>query len=250
MSGGFRASRPSGPPRAFPVPGTSNGDRTYTVVRILRGILTEQAKPPYDMPNPPSHSLTPDEERSLVDRARSGDQDAMGALYDAYSDRLYRYCLTRVGDETEAEDLAEDVFLKVLGAIDRFEWRPGEAGQRIPFGAWLFRIARNEISSYHRRAASRPQSTELPEVLHDTQRGPAELAETKLTIEEVFRAVRELPDAQREVILLRFASGLTVAETAAALGKKVPNVKVLQHKGVQRLRAIFVASETPRASGR
>ncbi|MYD64764.1 MAG: sigma-70 family RNA polymerase sigma factor [Chloroflexi bacterium] len=206
------------------------------------------------MPNPPSHSLTPDEERSLVDRARSGDQDAMGALYDAYSDRLYRYCLTRVGDETEAEDLAEDVFLKVLGAIDRFEWRPGEGGQRIPFGAWLFRIARNEIASYRRRAASRPRTAELPadlpEVLHDTRRGPAELAETKLTIEEVFRAVRELPDAQREVILLRFASGLTVAETAAALGKKVPNVKVLQHKGVQRLRAIFVASETPRASGR
>ena len=232
----------------MPPSGTSQAGRTYTVVRIQRGIRAERAEAaPDDMPNPPSHSLKPDEERSLVDRARSGDQDAMGALYDAYSDRLYRYCLTRVGDETDAEDLAEDVFLKVLGAIDRFEWRPGEAGQRIPFGAWLFRIARNEVASYRRRAASRPQSTELPEVLRDTQRGPAELAETKLTIEEVFRAVRELPDAQREVILLRFASGLTVKETAAALGKKEPNVKVLQHKGVQRLRAIFATSETQRA---
>ncbi len=82
------------------------------------------------------------------------------------------------------------------------------------------------------------------------QRGPAELAETRLTIEEVFAAVRELPDAQREVILLRFASGLTVAETAAALGKKQPNVKVLQHKGVQRLRALFATSEAQRTSGR
>ena len=204
-----------------------------------------------DMPNLPSHSLTPDEERSLVDRARSGDQDALGALYDAYSDRLYRYCLTRVGDETEAEDLAEDVFLKVLGAIERFEWRPGEAGQRIPFGAWLFRIARNEVASFQRRAASRPQLAELPDNLHDTSRGPAELAETKLTIEEVFRAVRELPDAQREVILLRFASGLSVAETAAALGKKEPNVKVLQHKGVKSLRARFTTStESQQTSGR
>ncbi len=202
------------------------------------------------MPNPPSNGLTPDEERSLVDRARSGEQDALGALYDAYSERLYRYCLTRVGDETDAEDLAEDIFLKVLGAIERFEWRPGEGGQRIPFGAWLFRIARNEVASYQRRQATRPHSAELPESLHDTRRGPAELAETKLTIEEVFQAVRELPDAQREVILLRFSSGLTVAETAAALGKKVPNVKVLQHKGVQRLRAIFATTETQRAGGR
>ena len=191
------------------------------------------------MPNPPSRELTPDEERSLVDRARGGDQEALGALYDAYADRLYRYCLTRVGDETEAEDLAEDVFLKVLGAIGRFEWRPGEDGRRIPFGAWLFRIARNEVASFQRRAASRPQRTELPDNLHDTSRGPQELAETKLTIEEVFRAVRELPDAQREVILLRFASGLSVAETAEALGKKVPNVKVLQHKGVKSLRALL-----------
>ena len=63
--------------------------------------------------------------------------------------------------------------------------------------------------------------------------------------------MRELPDAQREVILLRFASGLSVAETAAALGKKEPNVKVLQHKGVKSLRALFTTStESQQTSGR
>ena len=118
-------------------------------------------------------------------------------------------------------------------------------GQRIPFGAWLFRIARNEVASFQRRAAARPAPAELSEHLRDQRRGPQELAETKLAIEEVFEAVREFPDAQREVILLRFASGLTVAETAAALGKNVPNVKVLQHKGVRRLRTLLA---TPRES--
>ena len=206
------------------------------------------------MSTPPLFGLSPEEERSLVDRAKAGENEALGRLYDAYVARLYRYCLTRVGDETEAEDLTEEIFLKVLGAIDRFEWRPGAEGQRIPFGAWIFRIARNEVASFQRRTAARPRRAEFSDLvaerLRDEGRGPQELAETKLTIEEVFRAVRQLPEAQRDVILLRFASGLSVKETAESLGKNVPNVKVLQHKGVQRLREVLTASPETREARR
>jgi RNA polymerase sigma-70 factor (ECF subfamily) len=154
-----------------------------------------------------------------------------------------------VGNETDAEDLAEDIFLKVMGAIEGFQWQPTD-GQResapIPFGAWLFRIAHNHVVSFHRRAATRAPTSELSEEIRDHHRGPAELTETKLTVQEVFVAVRELPEAQREVILLRFASGLSVAETAAALGKHETNVKVLQHKGVQRLKRILGDPATAR----
>lgn len=200
-----------------------------------------------------SDGLSPQLERSLVDRARRGDQEALGLLYDAYLPRLYRYCLNRVGNETDAEDLAEEIFLKVLSAIGGFQWQPaaradgpdarvdgrGDQDERIPFGAWLFRIAHNHVVSFHRRAATRGPVSELSETLRDHQRGPEELTETKITVEEVFVAVRELPEAQREVILLRFASGLSVAETAKALGKNETNVKVLQHKGVQRLKRML-----------
>lgn len=196
---------------------------------------------------PTEARLSPDVERSLVDRARTGEQQAMGLLYDAYLPRLYRYCLNRVGDETDAEDLAEEVFVKVLGAIGDFEWRPAAAGQRIPFGAWLFRIARNHVASFHRSRAARGTTAELSETIRDERRGPQEIVETTMTIQEVFAAVRELPDAQREVVLLRFASGLSVAETAEVLGKQQPNVKVLQHKGVKRLKQMLV--EAPEATG-
>ena len=145
-------------------------------------------------------------------------------------------------------DLAEDIFLKVLGAIERFEWRPAADGQSIPFWAWLFRIARNEVASFQRRSAARPAPAELSEQIRDLRRGPQELTETKLTIEEVFRAVRELPGAQREVIVLRFASGLSVVETAEALDKQVTNVKVLQHKGVKRLREMLRKAAEPGAA--
>jgi RNA polymerase sigma-70 factor (ECF subfamily) len=220
-------------------------------------------------PQPPSAStgLDPAAERVLVDRARRGEQEALGQLYDAYLPRLYRYCLSRVGNETDAEDLAEEIFLKVLGAIDGFQWQPagrpasegaapgeegtdGDTDARVPFAAWLFRIAHNHVVSFHRRAATRGPVAELSEqlsdTLHDGARGPAELAETRLTIEEVFSAVRLLPDAQREVILLRFASGLSIAETAEILGKQLTNVKVLQHKGVQKLKLMLLG---PGATG-
>ena len=182
-----------------------------------------------------------DAERALVERAAAGEREAMGLLYDGYLPRLYRYCLARVGNQPDAEDLAEEIFVKVLGAIGGFEWRPLGESARSPFGAWLFRIAHNHVVSFHRRA--RPPAAELTDAIRDERRGPLELAETKLTIEEVFEAVRQLSDAQRDVIVLRFASGLSVAETAELLGKQQTNVKVLQHKGVQRLKRLLLAPQ-------
>lgn len=185
-----------------------------------------------------------------MEGAQRGDPQAFAGLYDAYLPRLYRYCLARVGNAADAEDLAEDIFLKVMGAIDGFRWRGAdgadgqrsEAGQQIPFGAWLFRIAHNHVISHHRRTAARGMAAELTEDLADQRRGPQEQVEAKIAIEEVFAAVQRLPDAQREVVLLRFASGFSVAETAAVLGKQEGNVKVLQHKGVKRLKEFLLGA--------
>jgi RNA polymerase sigma-70 factor (ECF subfamily) len=183
-------------------------------------------------------------ERTLVERAGRGDQQAIGRLYDVYVAPLYRFCLARVGNETDAEDLTEEIFLKVMRAVGGFEWRPlplGEGGEeRSPFRAWIFRIARNHVVSHYRRTASRPTAGEVPEWIQDESRGPAEMAELAMTVDEVFLAVEQLPQAQREVILLRFGSGLSVAETAEALDKNQTNVKVLQHKGIKKLKEILV----------
>jgi RNA polymerase sigma-70 factor (ECF subfamily) len=187
-----------------------------------------------------SYSQAVADEREYVRRCVDGDQEAAGLLYDGYVARLYRYCLARVSNEADAEDLAEEIFLKALGAIDRFEWRDLGASDRSPFGAWLFRIARNHVASHHRSTAARGPMSEIPEWIPDGQRGPADLAETQVTIEEVFRLVDQLPEAQREVIRLRFGAGLNIAETAEALDKRQGNVKVLQHKAVKRLRSMLM----------
>ena len=189
-------------------------------------------------------------ERQWVEQGARGEPDAVGSLYDTYITRLYRFCLARVGNESDAEDLAEEIFLKALDALDRFEWRPLGSGDRSPFAAWLFRIARNHVASFHRRAGARGRTAEIPEGLPDNRRGPAELAETQLAIDEVFALVSQLPNAQREVIELRFGAGLNVAETAEALGKQQANVKVLQHKGVRRLRDLLAEQEATAVASR
>lgn len=196
-------------------------------------VIEEHSRPsgePTTVDEPPT-------ERELVDRARTGDRRALGAIYDRYVTTIYRYVLARIGNPSEAEDITEEVFLRVIEHIGRFEWRAD-----VPFAAWLVRIASNQVISHHRRRGSRQTdvSTEDYDV-EDSRPGPEPQVEHLLTMREVNEACRRLPSSQQQVIALRFGSGLSVRETAEALGKTENNVKVLQHKAVARLQKLLGA---------
>ncbi|MCB0212312.1 MAG: hypothetical protein KDJ52_23425, partial [Anaerolineae bacterium] len=79
------------------------------------------------------------QEAQLIKRAKSGDTDAFAGLYDIYIDDVYRFILHRVGNKQTAEDLSSQVFLKAWDNLGRYKM------QGLPFGAWLFRIARNSV---------------------------------------------------------------------------------------------------------
>lgn len=178
-------------------------------------------------------------ERSLVDAARAGDEAALSELYTLYFPRVYRYILARTGNPYDAEDLTEEVFLRMLDAIERFQWR------EAPFSAWIFRIAHNAVISQRRRDGARGRPAPLSEAMPVDAQGPEELVESRLTLNEVMRAAQQLPEAQRQVIALRFAAGLSVAETARAMGKGEGNVKVIQHKAIAKLREML--AQRPKA---
>ena len=173
-------------------------------------------------------------ERDIVDAAKAGDEAALAELYNLYFPRVYRYILARMGNPYDAEDLTEEVFLRVLDAIERFQWR------EAPFSAWLFRIAHNAVISQRRKEGSRGRSSPLSEALPVDSQGPEEMVENRLALNEIMKAAETLPEAQRKVIGLRFSAGLTVAETARAMGKGEGNVKVIQHKAIAKLRELLV----------
>ena len=192
---------------------------------------------------PAMASVSVEVERDAVDRARVGDQQALADLYDWYMPRIYRYALARLGNVAEAEDLTEEVFLKMLGAIGDFRWKD------VPFSSWIFRIAHNHIATHFRRTAQRGGPTSaIPEEYVDGRADFAAAVEQRITLEEVQRATELLPDAQREVIALRFAVGLSISDTAKVLGKREGNIKALQHKAVAKLQKMLVPA--PDGDGR
>ena len=172
-------------------------------------------------------------ERLMVDAARAGDEAALSELYTLYFPRVYRYILARTGSTYDAEDLTEEVFMRVLEAIERFQWRD------VPFSAWLFRIAHNALISQRRKDTARGRTAPLLDVLANDSRGPDELVENRLALNEIMLAAEQLPEAQRQVIALRFSAALSVAETAQAMGKGEGNVKVIQHKAISKLREMM-----------
>jgi len=169
------------------------------------------------------------DEESLVRRAQQRDEEAFATLYEEHFDKIYRYVTLKIGDQAEAEDLTQQVFVKALQSISSFKWKG------IPFSAWLFRIAHNQVVDYFRKK-KRYATVPLDESLTGSDIDPQLAAERKLEIEQLLLATKRLTEAQREVISLRFAGELSVAQVAKIMGKSEGAVKALQHSAIASLR--------------
>jgi RNA polymerase sigma-70 factor (ECF subfamily) len=176
------------------------------------------------------------DEQELVQRAQRGDKEAFARLYEEHFDRIYRYLILRVGKKVEAEDMTQQVFVKAYQSIHSFKWKGA------PFSAWLFRIAHNLVIDHARKAKKR-LTVPLEESSVSSDSNPQLETERRLEIERLVSATRRLTDAQREVISLRFAGGLSIAEVAKAISKSQGAVKALQHSAIVSLRKILSAGE-------
>ncbi|MBP2339528.1 RNA polymerase sigma-70 factor (ECF subfamily) [Saccharothrix coeruleofusca] len=171
-----------------------------------------------------------DEPWDLVRAAQEGDTDAFGALYDKYVDVVYRYVLFRVGDRTLAEDVTSETFLRALRGIGSISYQGRDVG------AWFVTIARNIVLDHVKSSRYRLEvTTAEPADNREVTSGPEQEVLTHATNEELLRCVRQLGDDQRECITLRFIQGLSVAETAAKMGRNEGAIKALQHRAVRRL---------------
>ncbi|HHS97969.1 MAG TPA: sigma-70 family RNA polymerase sigma factor [Chloroflexi bacterium] len=177
-------------------------------------------------------SKTLNEEAKLIQRAKAGDPSAFAEIYDRYQPVIYRYIFYRIGDESIAEDLTSEVFVRLVEKIDGFTYR----GR--PLLAWLYTIARNLITDYHRQTGS-PRLLPLEESLVADSGDPEEAADRALAQRRLARAIARLTEDQRQVILLRFVEGMDTRSVARVLGKPVGAVKALQHRALVAMRRIL-----------
>ncbi len=175
------------------------------------------------------------DEENLVRRAKQQDQMAFAQLYEEHFDRIYRYVALRIGDNAEAEDMTQQVFLKALRSISSFKWTGA------PFAAWLFRIAHNQVVDYVRKRKKRVADPLDESLLVSSDDNPQQLVERNLDIERLLSATGQLTEAQRQVVSLRFTSELPIAEVARIMGKSQGAVKALQHSAIVALRKLLAA---------
>lgn len=171
----------------------------------------------------------------LVRRAVAGDAAAFAELYDDYSPRVRRFLRHQVGDADVAEELLQRTFVKMIEALPRYRSRG------LPFGAWVFRIARNTVID-HRRTNHPGLPLESAIDRASDAGDPVLAAERDDDRMRLRDALDDLPIDQREVLVWRFFAELSPAETAVLMGRSNGAVRVLQHRALVALRAILEAS--------
>ena len=166
---------------------------------------------------PEGHAV---EDGNLVRAALAGDESAFTRLYDRYARVVHGVLLARV-DRQDVEDLVQDVFLTAWRRLE-------DLRDPAAFGGWIAMIARNRATDAHRRAT---EFVELPADLPSPGAASAE-AEANAAL----AAIRALPDAYRETLMLRLVGGLTGPEIAARTGLTPASVRVNLHRGMKMLR--------------
>ena len=175
-----------------------------------------------------STSLDQDEVQIWVEQARQGDSRAFGYVYEHFLPLIYRFVYFRLSSKEDAEDLTEQIFLKVFKAMPKFNT------QKSSFKTWIFTIARHAVIDFYR---THKVTYELKEAMQiSTEDYTEEEIDKQLALDKIMPVLKALPEEQSEVLALRFISGLSTSETAAIMKKSEGALRILQHRALKALK--------------
>ena len=172
-------------------------------------------------------------EGALIRRARALDPGALAEIYDRYFDAIYRYVYTRVGHQADAEDLTEQVFLRMLDAIGNY--RP----RGIAFSSWLYRIAHNLLVDRYRRSGR--ETVQLQDSVRDqgAHADPETAFQSSQDHQRLYWAIQQLTPEQQQVITLRFIENLEVAQIAQIMKRRPGAIHSMQHRALASLNRLL-----------
>src|SRR4051794_33435186 len=173
--------------------------------------------------------LRPGELAAAIDQAKAGDREAVRYLYLRFAPNVYGYARSLVRDEHEAEDVTQQVFARLMTALARYEDRG------VPFSAWILRITHNMAIDHMRRRLTPYDETTVAEVTDENR-----ARELSSALRE---ALEDLPEVQRQVLVMRHVGGLSPGEIAERLDKSEDSIHGLHHRGRRALRSALRRAE-------
>lgn len=185
-------------------------------------------------------NLSDEDIDGLVDRAVSGDRPALATLLGQVHPLVVRYCRARLSaghrSSVTADDVAQEVCMALLTAL------PTYAHDGRPFLAFAYGIASHKISDAH-RAGARSRTLSVAEVPESpsADADPEQMAVLGSVGATISDLLDQLPPMQREILILRIATGLSADDTATALGTTAGAVRVAQHRALTKLRAVVTS---------
>jgi RNA polymerase sigma-70 factor (ECF subfamily) len=180
---------------------------------------------------PSAQALEDADTARLVARIQAGDRGAFASLYMRYFDRVYGYLRLALNDPHEAEDAAQEIFIRVLSALPRYERRAQ------PFRAWLFVIARNHaMTRLKRSGAIEPAEPAVVDRVRE-EHEIADLPELEwISNRELLMFIERLPLIQRQVLVLRYTLDFSLRDAAGILGRSPNEISAFQHRALRTLR--------------
>jgi len=178
----------------------------------------------------------PYDENKMITKAQSGERAALNELVATYWPIVYRLALSKTGSPEDAQEIAQDTFLRVLAALPRYK------ETTATFKTYLSRITLNLITDYYRKRGRSPQMVDIDqhnELIIDASTRPDEALVSAEWRGEVVRLLALLPEEQRRVIELRILQGVAVADVARIMEKSSAAIKMLQQRALKKLKDLF-----------
>ncbi len=189
-------------------------------------------------PDPLHQILSPEEAAELVQRAKNFEERALAQLYHLFADRVFRFMYYRIDDRPRAEELTNEVFVRILENVENFQMGRGDAALLLT--SWVFTIARNLVIDdlrRRKRLTVEPLAEAEPELADE--RDDVELHITRTDLQA---ALSQLTEEQQTVLLLRFEEGFTSVQIAGMMGKTEMAIKALQRRGLATMARVLTGT--------
>ena len=167
---------------------------------------------------------------ALVRRAQNGDAEAFAELIEDQYDRIYRTAWRWCGNAHDAEDIAQDVCVRIGQALASFDGRSA-------FSSWVYRVTLNMVRDWQRAGRRRGAYVDAYAEIAPTEEAPSQ--EDAATSSQLWGAVRKLPEKQRDAVLLVYAEDLSHAQAAEVMGIKEATVSFHVHEARKTLRGLL-----------